>query len=132
MNLLRHKKLEMEPPLTGLNKTSSTFSLSQRERAGVRENAHAPSNRFSIFLAALPALLLTGCQAAEHSPTVDVLGSYFPAWIVCIVLGLALTIITRHIFIIVKLHSHLRPVLLVYLCLMICFTLAIWLLFFRN
>ena len=79
----------------------------------------------------LPALLLSGCQA-EHSPTVDVLGSYFPAWIICIVLGLALTIITRHIFIILKLHAHLRPALLVYLCLMICFTLAIWLLFFRN
>jgi hypothetical protein len=80
----------------------------------------------------LAPLLLTGCQAAGHSPTVDVLGSYFPAWIVCIVLGLALTIITRHIFIILRLHSHLRPALLVYLCLMICFTLAIWLLFFRN
>ena len=80
----------------------------------------------------LSALLLTGCQAAEHSPTVDVLGSYLPAWIVCILLGLALTIISRHIFIILKLHSHLRPVLLVYLCLMICYTHIIWLLFFRN
>jgi hypothetical protein len=81
---------------------------------------------------ALPALLLAGCRESEHSPTVDVLGSYFPAWIVCIVIGLALTIITRQVLIILKVHTHLRPVALVYLCLMIGYTLSVWLLFFKN
>jgi len=77
-------------------------------------------------------LLLAGCSAADHSPTVDVLGSYFPAWIVCIVLGLALTLITRQIFILSKLNAHLRPLAVVYPCLMIFYTLALWLLFFKN
>jgi hypothetical protein len=79
----------------------------------------------------LGGLLLTGCHST-HSPTVDVLGSYFPAWIICIVTGLVLTIITRQFLIALKLDQHLRPAPLVYLCLMTCFTLLIWLIFFKN
>ena len=78
------------------------------------------------------ALLLAGCGAADHAPTVDVLGSYFPAWIVCIVLGLALTLITRQVFIASKLNIHLPPLAVVYPCLMIFYTLLLWLLFFKN
>ncbi len=77
-------------------------------------------------------LLLSGCQSDDHAPTVDVLGSYFPAWVVCIVTGLGLTLITRQILIGLKVNSHLRPIALVYLCLMIFYTLSVWLLFFRN
>ena len=67
-----------------------------------------------------------------HSPTVDVLGSYFPAWMVCIVIGLGLTLIARQLFIGFKLDTHLRPAPLVYLSLLIFFTLAVWLMFFKN
>jgi hypothetical protein len=84
------------------------------------------------FLFPLAGLLLTGCQADNHSPTVDVLGSYFPAWIVCIVIGLALTLITRQIFIGLKVNAYLRPSVLVYVCLMIFYTMSVWLLFYRN
>ena len=44
-------------------------------------------------------LLLAGCGADYHSPTVDLLGSYFPAWMICIVIGLALTVIARQVLI---------------------------------
>lgn len=84
-------------------------------------------------LALLPAsLLLAGCRTDDHAPTVDIVGSYFPAWIICMVSGLLLTLIARQIFIGLKLNAHLRPIGLVYLCLMMVFTLAIWLLFFQN
>lgn len=76
-------------------------------------------------------LLLAGCHST-HSPTVDVIGSYFPAWIVCIVIGLVLTIIARQVFIVFKVDKHLYPAPLVYLCLMVCFTLVVWLMFFKN
>jgi hypothetical protein len=89
------------------------------------------SLRLSIIF--LPgSLLLAGCRLDAHSPTVDVLGSYFPAWMVCIALGLALTLIARQLLIGFKIDTHLRPAPLVYLCLMIFFTLAVWLLFFKN
>ncbi len=80
----------------------------------------------------LAGLLLAGCHVDAHSPTLDVIGSYFPAWVVCIVIGLALTLITRQILIGLKVDAYLRPVLLVYLCLMIFYTLSTWLLFFQN
>ena len=50
----------------------------------------------------------------------------------CIVAGLVLALITRQFLIGFKLDSHLRPAALVYLCLTIIFTLAVWLIFFKN
>lgn len=87
--------------------------------------------RTSLFFIS-SALGLSGCRTNAHAPTVDVLGSYFPAWIICILAGLALTLFMRLILISLKLNTHLRPAPLVYLCLMILFTLAVWLLFFKN
>jgi hypothetical protein len=67
-----------------------------------------------------------------NAPTIDVLGSYFPAWLLCIVVALGLTIIARLLFIAWKLHPHLRPAPVVYSCLVAVFALTVWLLFFRN
>ncbi len=89
-----------------------------------------PLRTYLILLTA--SLLFAGCQTTAHAPTVDVIGSYFPAWIVCILAGLALTLVTRLMLIGLKLNTHLRPAPLVYLCLMVFFTLAVWLMFFKN
>ena len=67
-----------------------------------------------------------------HSPTLDVLGSYFPAWIVCIILGLVLTVVARQLLIGLKLNSYLRPAGLVYFCMMILWTMAVWLIWFKT
>jgi len=67
-----------------------------------------------------------------HSPTLDVLGSYFPAWMVCLILGLVLTSVARQTLIGLKLNAHLRPVGLVYLCMMILWTMAVWLVCFKT
>jgi hypothetical protein len=64
-----------------------------------------------------------------RAPSFDILGSFFPAWIVCLVLGLMLTIGVRWLF------SHARIILavpiLTYPSLTLLFTLALWLTFFR-
>ncbi|HUE36584.1 MAG TPA: YtcA family lipoprotein [Candidatus Acidoferrum sp.] len=85
-----------------------------------------------IYLPVGLTLMLTGCGADDHSPTVDILGSYFPAWIICIVLGLALTLITRQVLIGFKVNTHLYPAFLVYLCMLVFFTMVLWLAFFQN
>ena len=69
---------------------------------------------------------------SHHSLTVDVLGSYFPAWMVCILSGLALTLIAHWIVQVRKLKAYLGPLPLIYSCLMIIFTFAIWILFYQN
>ncbi len=68
----------------------------------------------------------------HNSPTVDVLGSYFPAWMVCILGGLALTFVVHWIVQVLNLKPYVGPAPLVYSCLMIIFTFAIWILFYQN
>ncbi len=74
-------------------------------------------------------LLLGGCA---HSPTVDVLGSYFPAWMLCIIIGIFSTLIVRLLLISFGIHAHLRLKPLVFSCTAIFFALASWLVFFKN
>ncbi len=81
-----------------------------------------------LLLIAFVAVQLLG----HHSPTVDVLGSYFPAWMVCIVSGLTLTLIAHWIVQMCHLKPYLGPAPLIYSCLMITFTFATWILFYRN
>jgi hypothetical protein len=69
---------------------------------------------------------------SNHSLTVDVLGSYFPAWMVCILSGLTLTLIAHWIVQVRKLNAYLGPLPLMYSCLMIIFTFATWILFYQN
>lgn len=80
----------------------------------------------------LSSLLSAGCRTAgTRSPTIDVLGSYFPAWMVCILLGLAATIIVRQILVGLRLDAHLRPAALVYVSMMVLWTMTAWLVFFN-
>jgi hypothetical protein len=60
----------------------------------------------------------------ERSPTIDVFGSYFPGWMVCIVVGIVLTVVVRQVLVALKIDAHLRPAGLVYLCLAIVFALS--------
>jgi hypothetical protein len=69
---------------------------------------------------------------SHNSPTIDVLGSYFPAWMICIVIGLTLTFIAHWIVQVCKLKPYLGPGPLIYPCLMIIFTFATWILFYQN
>ena len=67
-----------------------------------------------------------------HSPTVDVLGSYFPAWMICILSGLTLTLIAHWIVELRNLKPYLGPAPLIYSCLMLIFTFVTWILFYQN
>jgi hypothetical protein len=89
--------------------------------------------RPGAFAPPLLAFSLTGCAVSGyHSPTIDVLGSYFPAWMICIVIGLTLTLISRLLLIAMGVHSHLHPAALIYPSLMAIFTFVTWLAFFQN
>ena len=82
--------------------------------------------RYFVFL--LP-LVLTGC---ERAPAFNVLGSYFPAWLFCLVVGIILTVIARIVLRRYNFAEVLAPPLLMYSCLTAFFTFALWLIFFRS
>jgi hypothetical protein len=70
--------------------------------------------------------------SSHHSLTVDLLGSYFPAWMICILTGLTLTLIAHWIVQVRNLKPYLGPLPLIYPCLMIVFTFATWILLYQN
>jgi hypothetical protein len=89
--------------------------------------------KFAAFGLAVVVLCFVAVRtSSDHSPTIDVLGSYFPAWMVCILSGLALTFIAHWIVQVGNLKPYLGPAPLIYSCLMIIFTFATWILFYQN
>ena len=78
---------------------------------------------FAILLA------LPGCGCA---PSVNILGSFFPAWLICIVVGVVLTIITRQVLVAIKIAADLGPPGLVYPCLAGLWIFATWLVLFGS
>jgi hypothetical protein len=71
-------------------------------------------------------LMFAGCSRA---PTFNILG-FFPAWILCGVIGILLAVAVRLFFVRIKLEEQLQPLILVYPCLAAFFTFTLWLLFF--
>jgi len=63
---------------------------------------------------------------------VDLLGSYFPAWMLALVIGIVLTLLLRQLFILTDLDPYLAPRGLVYVSLVVLATLATWLFVFRG
>lgn len=82
----------------------------------------------SLTVAACAALLFNaGCTRA---PSFNILGSFFPSWILCGVVGIVLTVLVRVLFVRAKLEQELKPLILVYPCIALFFTFTTWLLFF--
>jgi len=69
--------------------------------------------------------LLTGCSRA---PTFDILGSFFPAWLVCLLLGILVAIFAR--LLLLRMKVVLVLPILVYPSLAALFTFLLWLIFF--
>ena len=84
------------------------------------------------LLLLIGALVFVVRPLSHRSPTIDILGSYFPAWMICIVSGLTLTLVAHWIVQMCYLKPYLGPAPLVYSCLMIIFTFATWILFYQN
>ena len=62
-------------------------------------------------------------------PTFDVMGSLFPAWLVCLAAAILLTVITR--WLLMRLRIPLALPVVIYPGLTAFFTFALWLNFFR-
>ena len=77
------------------------------------------------FLATYIALANSGCSRA---PAIDVMGSLFPAWLLCIAIGILFAALAR--WLLLWCSIRLLFPLLAYPCITAIFTFAIWLVFF--
>lgn len=62
---------------------------------------------------------------------VDILGAYFPGWLLAAILGIVLTGCSKVLFSRVGLHAYLMLPVLVYVCLAFLWTGLLWALFFK-
>ncbi len=69
---------------------------------------------------------LTGCGGSH---VINVLGSYFPIWLLCMVLGVAAAFLARLLFLRFKIEPYVGPLPLIYLCVVISVSCLTWLLF---
>jgi NhaP-type Na+/H+ or K+/H+ antiporter len=81
------------------------------------------SRRIGVLLA---AICLTGCARA---PSFDIVGSFFPAWLVCLALGLLLSFAARWLF--SRLGIVIAVPILTYPCLTVLCAGVLWLAFFQ-
>src|SRR5437667_12031534 len=88
--------------------------------------------RVAGLLLLIGALIFVVRPLSDRSPTIDILGSYFPAWMICIVSGLTLTLISRWIIRTFHLEPYASPAPLIYSCLTLIYTFVTWIIFYQN
>jgi YtcA-like protein len=95
------------------------MNVASPERGGA---CYSPATR---LLRAVPiAALLAGCDGA---PSRNILGSYFPSWMVCALVGIALALIVRAIFKASGLLEEIPVPFVVMLAIACAATFATWL-----
>jgi len=85
-------------------------------------------NLFFVCTVAV-SLLLAGC---ERTPSIDVFGSFFPVWMICIAGGIFLTLAVRQLLVVVSLDKELGSRALVYTSMAFLFACVIWLAGFHD
>jgi type VI protein secretion system component VasF len=84
--------------------------------------------RMNLVLVPMFCLLCTGCGRA---PSVDIIGSFFPVWMICLTLAVVLAFVVRYLLLRYRLESEVGPVALFYPSVVVLFTCLLWLIFFR-
>lgn len=79
--------------------------------------------------AAVAALCLAGCTT---SPSLNILGSFFPAWMLCAAAGIVAAVVLRLALSAFGVNQYLIAPPLTYLSIAVAATLLVWLLWFGH
>lgn len=101
--------------------------MSAEERRSLASRSRGGAARGAVMAAA--GAILSGCRPG---PDIAVVGSYFPSWMACLVLGILGAIVFWQIFTHTGLDPYLGPRPLVYPGLVILIALVLWLSVFRG
>ena len=64
-------------------------------------------------------------------PQVNIIGSFFPSWMLCAAIGIGVTVLARALFLRTGVDPYLGPRALVYPSLALLVTLVLWVTLFR-
>jgi hypothetical protein len=79
------------------------------------------------FLLSLPIILLIGCS---RNPNVEIVGSYFPGWMLALALGVVLTLTTNSLLRRQGMDRTIGHPAIIYPGMVVLFTCLLWLCFF--
>ena len=82
-------------------------------------------------IALLPSRHCWSVHRVCRAPSVDILGSFFPVWMVCSPLAYFSTFGLRILLLRTRMEAEVGPLALFYPCAVILFTGLLWLIFFR-
>lgn len=85
------------------------------------------AQRWALFAVPI-SCSLTGCVRA---PSVDIIGSYFPVWMICLTAAVALAFVFRKVLVRYRLEPDVGPAALFYPCLVVLFSCLLWFTCFR-
>jgi hypothetical protein len=101
--------------------------LHQRETA--KAGAFAYHARTCLIL--MEVFFLEGCGSLHHQvPSIDVFGSYFPAWLISLVVAVVLTVIASSAGHLMGMRVSGFPGFLLCVSLILIFSISVWFLFF--
>jgi len=86
--------------------------------------------RVQRLLTAPSVLLASGIAGCRRAPTFNILGSFFPSWLICLFAGIILAAVVNRIFVRVALDKEILWPVVVYPCLALLFACALWLVLF--
>ena len=101
-------------------------SLAAGSGACIRRGRRCASRALWRVAIALPV------AACDTAPTLNLLGSYFPAWMLCAVFGVAAAVVIRQLLAATGINEYVVAPLLTYAALAVSATLLAWLLWFGH
>lgn len=104
-------------------------------REGARPRAprgRNPCPKMSAFTIVFSFALRDCTRVAFYPPSLDVYGSYFPAWLICLIVGVILTVLVSLIGRGLDLRSLRMFGPLIPISLILIFSITTWFLFFAS
>jgi hypothetical protein len=111
----------------GVSGLSNGSSLAAGSGTSIRRGRHR-RGALGLWRAAI-ALPVAACS---YAPTMDLFGSYFPAWMLCAALGIIAAVIIRQTLAVAGINDYVIAPLLTYAALAVSATLFAWLVWFGH
>lgn len=94
---------------------------------GERRSVQLPGKLIVSCVAIGSVAALAGCGQA---PSLNIIGSFFPAWLICMIAGIVLAVIVSQVLAHYKLNGFIAWPILAYPCLATTVAFTLWLIFF--
>jgi len=71
------------------------------------------------------------CSACSRAPSVSIIGSFFPIWMICLTVGVVIAFVVRVLLLRYKLENQVGPLWLFYPSSVTLSACLLWLIFYR-